>query len=168
MEAWTTLLNALGMLRRWYMINSCSSFSVINTCVDSFIFSVLLWKRVIKVGECLLSLELQLLDKRSPQGPFNWSLVECGKEQLLEVSSKPDWNEFIMVFFSIGWKSRDGVPKLVDDYLNGKLKVDEFVTQTLPLDEINTTFELMHQGKRYYYIAALFNVFTNVSIHSKL
>uniref|UniRef100_A0A914WET5 S-(hydroxymethyl)glutathione dehydrogenase n=1 Tax=Plectus sambesii TaxID=2011161 RepID=A0A914WET5_9BILA len=45
-----------------------------------------------------------------------------------------------------GWKSRDDVPKLVDDYLNGKLKVDEFVTHTFPLTEINKAFDVMHAG----------------------
>ncbi|XP_065183997.1 alcohol dehydrogenase class-3-like [Sycon ciliatum] len=46
-----------------------------------------------------------------------------------------------------GWKSRDSVPKLVEDYLSGKVKVDEFVTHTMPLDEINEAFDLMHEGK---------------------
>ncbi|XP_045617950.1 alcohol dehydrogenase class-3 [Procambarus clarkii] len=46
-----------------------------------------------------------------------------------------------------GWKSRDSVPKLVEDYMNKKIMVDEFITYTKPLDEINSAFELMHQGK---------------------
>lgn len=45
-----------------------------------------------------------------------------------------------------GWKSRDGVPKLVADYEAGKIKVDEFVTHELPLERINEAFELMHAG----------------------
>jgi len=45
-----------------------------------------------------------------------------------------------------GWKSRDDVPKLVDEYLHGKMKVDEFVTHTFPLTEINTAFDVMHAG----------------------
>ena len=40
------------------------------------------------------------------------------------------------------------MPTLVTKYLEGKLKVDEFVTHTMPLPEINKAFELMHQGKR--------------------
>ncbi|XP_028402251.1 LOW QUALITY PROTEIN: alcohol dehydrogenase class-3-like [Dendronephthya gigantea] len=43
-----------------------------------------------------------------------------------------------------GWKSRDGVPKIVDDYMAGKVKVDEFVTSNMTLDQINDAFELMH------------------------
>lgn len=46
-----------------------------------------------------------------------------------------------------GWKSIDSVPKLVEEYLSGKLMVDEFVTHTMPLDKINEAFDLMHQGK---------------------
>jgi len=46
-----------------------------------------------------------------------------------------------------GWKSRDSVPKLVEEYMTGgDLKVDEFVTFTLPLSEINTAFKYMHDG----------------------
>ncbi|TNN64095.1 Alcohol dehydrogenase class-3 [Liparis tanakae] len=46
-----------------------------------------------------------------------------------------------------GWKSVESVPKLVEDYMNKKLKVDEFVTHTLPFDQINEGFDLMHAGK---------------------
>ena len=48
-----------------------------------------------------------------------------------------------------GWKSCDSVPKLVEDYLAGKVKVDEFITHTMPLDKINEAFDLMHAGKRF-------------------
>ncbi|CAH3192978.1 unnamed protein product, partial [Porites evermanni] len=48
-----------------------------------------------------------------------------------------------------GWKSCDSVPKLVEDYLAGKLKVDEFITHTMPLDKISEAFDLMHAGKRF-------------------
>lgn len=41
----------------------------------------------------------------------------------------------------------ESVPKLVDDYMNKKLKVDEFVTHTLPFEKIAEGFELMHAGK---------------------
>ncbi len=48
----------------------------------------------------------------------------------------------------VGWKSRDAVPMMVDEYMKGELKVDEFVTHTFPLAEINTAFQVMHQGLR--------------------
>jgi len=46
-----------------------------------------------------------------------------------------------------GWKSREEVPELVRRYMLGRLKVDEFITQRLPLSEINEAFHLMHEGK---------------------
>jgi len=46
-----------------------------------------------------------------------------------------------------GFKSRDSVPKLVEKYLNHQLKIDEFITHTMPIEEINTAFELLHDGK---------------------
>ena len=46
-----------------------------------------------------------------------------------------------------GVKGRSQLPGFVDRYLAGELKVDEFVTETLPLDKINEAFDLMHEGK---------------------
>lgn len=46
-----------------------------------------------------------------------------------------------------GYKSRDCVPGLVDDYMSGKMKVDEFITHMMPLDKINESFDLMHKGE---------------------
>ena len=40
------------------------------------------------------------------------------------------------------------MPKLVDEYLAGKLKVDEFITHHYKLDGINDAFHVMHEGKR--------------------
>ena len=45
-----------------------------------------------------------------------------------------------------GIKGRTQLPGLVDDYLNGQLKVDEFITHRETLDNINTAFEQMHHG----------------------
>lgn len=46
-----------------------------------------------------------------------------------------------------GWKSRDSIPHLVDSYLSGDLKLDEFITHRFTLSEINKAFEVMHAGK---------------------
>lgn len=46
-----------------------------------------------------------------------------------------------------GWKSVQDVPKLVNAYMNQKLKLDEFITHKLPLDQINKAFELLRSGK---------------------
>ncbi|GAB1288170.1 Alcohol dehydrogenase class-3 [Apodemus speciosus] len=48
-----------------------------------------------------------------------------------------------------GWKSVESVPKLVSEYMSKKIKVDEFVTDTLSFDQINKAFDLMHSGKRH-------------------
>jgi len=45
-----------------------------------------------------------------------------------------------------GIKGRTQLPDLVDDYLNDKLKVDEFITHREPLANINAAFEQMKQG----------------------
>ena len=46
-----------------------------------------------------------------------------------------------------GVKGRSQLPGYVEKYLRGELKVDEFITYTMPLEEINQAFDLMHEGK---------------------
>ena len=46
-----------------------------------------------------------------------------------------------------GVKGRSQLPGYVDQYLSGELKVDEFITYTMPLEEINNAFDLMQEGK---------------------
>ncbi|KAK1804035.1 hypothetical protein P4O66_020077, partial [Electrophorus voltai] len=46
-----------------------------------------------------------------------------------------------------GWQSVTGVPKLVEDYMSGRLRLDEFVTHTLDLEQINQAFDLLASGK---------------------
>ena len=46
-----------------------------------------------------------------------------------------------------GVKGRSQLPGYVDRYMAGDIHVDEFVTHTLPLEQINTAFELMHAGQ---------------------
>ena len=46
-----------------------------------------------------------------------------------------------------GVKGRTQLPGYVEKYLNKELKVDEFVTHTMPLEKINDAFDLMHAGK---------------------
>lgn len=45
-----------------------------------------------------------------------------------------------------GVKGRTQLPGLVDDYMTGKLKVDEFITHRQPLKQINQAFEDMKKG----------------------
>src|SRR4051794_23364887 len=46
-----------------------------------------------------------------------------------------------------GARGRTDVPKIVDWYMDGKIKIDPLITHTLPLDQINHAFELMHAGE---------------------
>jgi S-(hydroxymethyl)glutathione dehydrogenase/alcohol dehydrogenase len=46
-----------------------------------------------------------------------------------------------------GARGRTDVPKIVDWYMEGKIHIDEMITHTMPLSEINTAFDLMHEGK---------------------
>ena len=46
-----------------------------------------------------------------------------------------------------GARGRTDVPKIVDWYMEGKLKIDELITHTLPLERINEGFDLMERGE---------------------
>ncbi len=46
-----------------------------------------------------------------------------------------------------GAKGRTDVPKVVDWYMDGKINIDDLITHTMPLEEINSAFDLMHEGK---------------------
>ncbi len=46
-----------------------------------------------------------------------------------------------------GAGGRTDVPKIVDWYMEGKINIDDLITHTMPLEEINTAFDLMHDGK---------------------
>ncbi len=46
-----------------------------------------------------------------------------------------------------GCRGKSQLPNMVDQYMDGDIKVDEFVTHTMGLEEINTAFDLMHEGK---------------------
>ncbi|WPZ33055.1 S-(hydroxymethyl)glutathione dehydrogenase/class III alcohol dehydrogenase [Thalassobaculum sp. OXR-137] len=46
-----------------------------------------------------------------------------------------------------GARGRTDVPKIVDWYMDGKINIDDLITHTMPLEEINEGFHLMHEGK---------------------
>jgi S-(hydroxymethyl)glutathione dehydrogenase/alcohol dehydrogenase len=46
-----------------------------------------------------------------------------------------------------GARGRTDVPKIVDWYMEGKINIDDLITHTMSLEEINTAFDLMHEGK---------------------
>ncbi len=46
-----------------------------------------------------------------------------------------------------GARGRTDVPKIVDWYMEGKIEIDPMITHTMPLDDINSAFDLMHAGE---------------------
>jgi S-(hydroxymethyl)glutathione dehydrogenase/alcohol dehydrogenase len=46
-----------------------------------------------------------------------------------------------------GVKGRSQLPGFVERYLQGEIKIDEMITEVLPLEDINKAFDLMHAGK---------------------
>jgi len=46
-----------------------------------------------------------------------------------------------------GARGRTDVPRIVDWYMDGKIEIDPMITHTMALGEINTAFDLMHEGK---------------------
>ena len=46
-----------------------------------------------------------------------------------------------------GAKGRTDVPRIVDWYMDGKINIDDMITHTMPLEDINDAFHLMHEGK---------------------
>ena len=46
-----------------------------------------------------------------------------------------------------GARGRTDVPKIVDWYMDGKINIDDLITHTMPLSDINKAFDLMHAGE---------------------
>jgi S-(hydroxymethyl)glutathione dehydrogenase/alcohol dehydrogenase len=46
-----------------------------------------------------------------------------------------------------GVKGRRELPRYVDWYMSGKINIDDLVTHTMPLEDINRAFDLMHEGE---------------------
>jgi len=46
-----------------------------------------------------------------------------------------------------GVKGRSELPGIVERYLQGEFKLNDFITHTMRLEDINEAFELMHEGK---------------------
>jgi S-(hydroxymethyl)glutathione dehydrogenase/alcohol dehydrogenase len=45
-----------------------------------------------------------------------------------------------------GARGRSDVPRIVDWYMEGKINIDDLITHTMPLAQINDAFDLMHHG----------------------
>ena len=46
-----------------------------------------------------------------------------------------------------GVRGRSELPGYVDNYMSGKINIDDMVTHTMGLEDINRAFDLMHEGK---------------------
>jgi S-(hydroxymethyl)glutathione dehydrogenase/alcohol dehydrogenase len=46
-----------------------------------------------------------------------------------------------------GARGRTDVPRIVDWYMEGKINIDSLITHTMPLEDINTGFDLMKRGE---------------------
>ncbi len=46
-----------------------------------------------------------------------------------------------------GARGRTDVPRIVDWYMEGKINIDDLITHTMPLEDINNAFDLMHEGE---------------------
>ncbi|HSP95724.1 MAG TPA: S-(hydroxymethyl)glutathione dehydrogenase/class III alcohol dehydrogenase [Candidatus Dormibacteraeota bacterium] len=46
-----------------------------------------------------------------------------------------------------GTRGRTQLPTYVDWSMSGRLKIDEYITHTMPLERINEAFDLMHRGE---------------------
>ncbi|MDG1122239.1 MAG: S-(hydroxymethyl)glutathione dehydrogenase, partial [Glaciecola sp.] len=46
-----------------------------------------------------------------------------------------------------GVKGRSQLPDIVEQYMAGEFALDDFITHTMALEDINEAFELMHAGK---------------------
>src|SRR5437762_12837266 len=46
-----------------------------------------------------------------------------------------------------GARGRTDVPRIVDWYMDGKIKIDELITHVMPPEQINDAFDSMHKGE---------------------
>ena len=46
-----------------------------------------------------------------------------------------------------GVRGRSELPSYVQRYMQGEFRLDDFITHTMPLEQINDAFDLMHEGK---------------------
>jgi S-(hydroxymethyl)glutathione dehydrogenase / alcohol dehydrogenase len=46
-----------------------------------------------------------------------------------------------------GAKGRTDLPKIVDWYMDGKINIDDLITNVMPIEQVNEAFDLMHRGE---------------------
>lgn len=62
------------------------------------------------------------------------------------------------------WKGKDDVPKLVESYTKKDILIDEFVTHTMGLDNVNKAFDLMRDGKS---LRSVINLWSDFGVEVK-
>jgi len=68
----------------------------------------------------------------------------------------------------LGFKGRDVIPKLSGEYMAGKLKLDELITHTMPLDNLNDAFDLMRTGKRFVELSNILGADSHIKVSGRL
>ncbi|KAK1791543.1 hypothetical protein P4O66_013543 [Electrophorus voltai] len=71
-----------------------------------------------------------------------WTDVQDFSARPIQLISGKTWKGSLFG----GFKSKDSVPKLVLDYMAGRIMLDEFVTHTMSLDQVNDAVQLMKTG----------------------
>jgi S-(hydroxymethyl)glutathione dehydrogenase / alcohol dehydrogenase len=51
-----------------------------------------------------------------------------------------------------GCRGRSQLPGLIDRYMDGEIIVDDLITKTIALEEINEAFANMHKDSGYRYV----------------
>ncbi|XP_068195665.1 alcohol dehydrogenase 1-like isoform X2 [Antennarius striatus] len=74
---------------------------------------------------------------------MGWTSLQDASTRPLQLIAGRKWMGSVFG----GFKGRDAVPQMVKAYLDKKLKVDEFITHDMTLDQINDAIELMTHGK---------------------
>ncbi|CAJ1073990.1 alcohol dehydrogenase 1-like [Xyrichtys novacula] len=72
-----------------------------------------------------------------------WTNLEDVSARPIQMISGRTWKGSVFG----GFKGRDDVPSMVKAYMDKKLKLDEFITHNLPLEQINDAIEMMKNGK---------------------
>uniref|UniRef100_A0A8C1UHR1 Enoyl reductase (ER) domain-containing protein n=1 Tax=Cyprinus carpio TaxID=7962 RepID=A0A8C1UHR1_CYPCA len=72
-----------------------------------------------------------------------WTDVKDISARPIQLISGKTWNRSLFG----GFKSKDSLPKLVDDYMTSKIKLDEFITHKMSLEQVNNAVNLMKTGQ---------------------
>lgn len=119
------------------------------------------WGQSIVIGVAAAGQEIQTRreDNRPPPHPTLFSVAPPPKKKLNSQATGPNITLTCPIAFQLvtgrvwrgcafgGVKGRSQLPGLVQDYLDGRLKVDEFITHRQKLDDINTSFQVMKSGE---------------------